>query len=183
MDEPTNHLDMASQDILMEAMNQYDGSIIVVSHNRFFLDKFTTKTLEIKNGQGILYEGNISYYIEKTQDQIATKPTSTKEQKTLTPKAKGKKARQEQARLRQKETQMLGPLKKEVANYELEIEKQEEQKSIIEQCLADPELYQDQEQFTEKSKDYSAVQRRLEKTYADWETAQEKLEEAKKKLM
>ncbi len=183
MDEPTNHLDMASQDILMEAMNQYDGSIIVVSHNRFFLDKFTNKTLEIKESKGILFEGNISYYIEKTQNQATISQESKKEVKATPAKAKGKKARQEQAKLRHKETQVLGPLKKEVAKYEREIEQQEETKSQLEQCLADPELYKDQEQFTEKSKEYSALGRRLERTYNDWETAQEKLEQAKEALI
>lgn len=182
MDEPTNHLDMTSQDILMEAMNQYDGSIIVVSHNRFFLDKFTTKTLEIKDGKGILYEGNISYYIEKTQDGVVAKPSQKNANKSIIPKAKGKKARQEQAKLRKKETQALGPLKKNVQQYERDIETQEKVKSELEQCLADPELYQDQEKFTEKSKEYSAIQRRLERTYVEWETAQEKLEEAKANL-
>ncbi len=182
MDEPTNHLDMASQDILMEAMNQYDGSIIVVSHNRFFLDKFTNKTLEIKNGAGTLFEGNISYYIDKTQNKPTVKPVQKKQAKSVESKAKGKKARQEQAQLRQQEAQTLGPLKKEVKRLETEIEKQEELKTELEQCLADPELYHDQEKFTKKSKEYSAVERRLERTYAKWETTQEKFEEAKTQI-
>ncbi len=182
MDEPTNHLDMTSQDILMEAMDQYDGSIIVVSHNRFFLDKFTNKTLEIKNGIGALYEGNISYYIDKTKDLVDTKKSPQKQVKKAEPKAKGKKARQEQAKLRQQETQALGPLKKEVVRLEREIETQEELKAKLEQCLADPELYQDQLKFTEKSKQYSVAERTLARTYAKWESAQEKLEEMKTKL-
>lgn len=181
MDEPTNHLDMTSQDILMEAMNQYDGSIIVVSHNRFFLDRFTNKTLEIKNGKAVVYEGNISYYISKTQHQETTAPTPAQTQPKKT-KAKGKKGRQEQAKLRQQSTQSLKPLQKEVARFEAEIETQEENKATLEQCLADPELYQDQEKFTEKSKEYAAAQRRLELTYKEWETAQEKLEQAKSQL-
>jgi ATP-binding cassette subfamily F protein 3 len=182
MDEPTNHLDMTSQDILMEAMHQYDGSIIVVSHNRFFLDTFTSKTLEIKDGRGVLYEGNISYYIDKTHDKTQPKQVQAKPSKTAAPKAKGKKARQEQAKLRKQETQILGPLKKEITRLEKEIDTQEEQKTELEQCLADPDLYQDQDKFTEKSKEYSGVQRRLERTYSQWETAQEKLEEAKEKI-
>ena len=182
MDEPTNHLDMTSQDILMQAMHQYDGSIIVVSHNRFFLDKFTNKTLEIKNGTGTLYEGNISYYIEKVQHQTEPSVPQKKSVQPITGKTKGKKARQEQARLRQKETQTLGPLKKEVTRLETEIEKQEENKSALEQCLADPNLYQDQEKFIQKSKEYSTAEKHLERVYATWESAQDKLEKAKQKL-
>ncbi len=188
MDEPTNHLDMTSQDILMEAMAQYDGSIIVVSHNRFFLDHFTNKTLEIKNGKSTLYEGNISYYIAKTQDQreqaatlASTQPApSTSSQKPAT--AKGKKARQEQAQLRQQQSKVLAPLKKAAAENEKLVEKLENEKGQLEAILADPDLYQDQQKFMAKSKEYSDLERRLERAYATWETAQEKLEQAEEKL-
>ncbi|MDA3970955.1 MAG: ABC-F family ATP-binding cassette domain-containing protein [Desulfobulbaceae bacterium] len=182
MDEPTNHLDMGSQDILMEAMNQYDGSIVVVSHNRFFLDRFTNKTLELKDGKATIYEGNISYYISKTQHKESNEVVEGKPALSKTSKPKGKKARQEQAKLRKNETQSLAPLKKEVQKLEAAIEKQEAGKSALEQCLADPKLYEDQAKFTEKSKEYAAAQKDLERTYGNWEAAQDKLEQAKQKL-
>ncbi len=182
MDEPTNHLDMGSQDILMEAMKQYDGSIIVVSHNRFFLDRFTNKTLELKDGKATIYEGNISYYISKTQHKESNEAVKGKPALSKTSKPKGKKARQEQAKLRKNETQSLAPLKKEVQKLEAAIEKQEAGKSALEQCLADPKLYEDQAKFTEKSKEYAAAQKDLERTYGNWEAAQDKLEQAKQKL-
>ncbi len=185
MDEPTNHLDMTSQDILMEAMAQYDGSIIVVSHNRFFLDHFTNKTLEIKNGKATLYEGNISYYIAKTQlhkkpasPAAASKQSASPVTIAPAPQGKGKKARQEQARLRDQENKLLGPLKKAAGDHEKLVEKLENQKGELEQTLADPDLYQDQEKFTAKSKEYADLQRRLERAYGDWEDAQDKLDKA-----
>ena len=67
MDEPTNHLDMMSQEILQQALAQYDGSILVVSHNRFFLDSFVNKVLEIKEGKATMYDGNLSYYLDKVK--------------------------------------------------------------------------------------------------------------------
>ena len=69
-----------------------------------------------------------------------------------------------------------------LAAFAKEHEKQEEAKAKLEQSLADPELYKDQEKFTEKSKDYSDLKRRLELTYTEWEKAQEQLEEAKQKF-
>ncbi|MEN8258617.1 MAG: ABC-F family ATP-binding cassette domain-containing protein [Thermodesulfobacteriota bacterium] len=188
MDEPTNHLDMTSQDILMEAMSQYDGSIIVVSHNRFFLDHFTNKTLEIKNGKSTLFEGNISYYIAKTQEQRKQVPGQTTGKPAApspigkTSSAKGKKARQEQARLRQHQGKILAPLKKAAADNEKLVEKLENQKNDLEQILADPELYQDQAKFMDKSKEYAELERRLERAYTTWEDSQEKLEKATAKL-
>ncbi len=185
MDEPTNHLDMTSQDILMEAMCQYDGTIIVVSHNRFFLDHFTKKTLEIKNGRSTIYEGNISYYIEKTQLQKKKASTAPGTLKQAAPsslpkasKAKGKKARQEQARLREQGNKVLGPLKKTARENEKLVEKLERQKDKLEQVLADPELYHDQQKFMAKSTEYANLKKRLEQAYTSWEEAQEKLEQA-----
>ena len=81
MDEPTNHLDMMSQEILQEALAQYDGTIIIVSHNRYFLDHFVNKVLEIKNGGATLFDGNLAYYLDKTakdRQQAAAAPEPPK---------------------------------------------------------------------------------------------------------
>lgn len=182
MDEPTNHLDMSSQEILQEAMRQYDGSIIVVSHNRFFLDSFVNKVLEIKNGHANLYEGNISDYLNKikqAQAAAASSRKTTAENKTqpqTVTTAKGKEGRQAKARLRADRNKKLGPLKKQIDSAEAEIEKLEERKGELEQAMADPELYKDQEAFSEKSREYQEVDRHLKRTYQDWEKLQEKME-------
>ena len=74
LDEPTNHLDMQSQDVLQRALIDYPGSVMIVSHNRNFLDALVTKTLEFQPGrQPILYAGNITYYLEKSAEDEATK--------------------------------------------------------------------------------------------------------------
>ena len=69
LDEPTNHLDMSSQDVLQEAMAQYDGTIVVVSHNRYFLEGFVNKVLEVKDGHITMYEGSVEEYLVK-QEQL-----------------------------------------------------------------------------------------------------------------
>ena len=179
MDEPTNHLDMASQDILMEALNQYDGSIIVVSHNRYFLDHFTNKTLEIKEGRSFLHEGNISYYIAKTQRdkrEAAVDKPRPGAAPVKSSSGKGKKVRREQAHRRQQQNKVLAPLKKATADHEKKVDELEAAKSTLEKVLADPDLYQDQEKFTAKSKEYAELQHRLEQAYSKWEEAQDKLD-------
>jgi ATP-binding cassette subfamily F protein 3 len=181
MDEPTNHLDMMSQEILQDALAQYDGTIIIVSHNRYFLDHFVNKVLEIKNGGATVFEGNLAYYLEKTakERQHAARVETVcapVESPTASP-VKGKKARQEQAKLREEKNSLLKPYLTKIKEAEKEIDHLEARKAELEILLADPELYKDQEIFSERSKEYAAVERRLSRFYQQWEVNQEKVEQ------
>jgi ATP-binding cassette subfamily F protein 3 len=181
LDEPTNHLDMSSQEILQEAMAQYDGTIIIVSHNRHFVNRFVNRVLEIKAGKSTLYEGNIEDYLFKLKtlqekefaSRIEEEKTAVSEQPA---KQKGKAARQEQARIRQAKSKNLNPLKKEVVQAEEEIGSLETRKKELEQLMADPELYQDQDKFTECSKEYNLLERKLKRLYQRWEEIQARIE-------
>ena len=184
MDEPTNHLDMISQEILQEALQQYDGSIIVVSHNRFFLDGFVNKVLEIKEGRATMYEGNLSYYLARTKKE-AEAPTAApkainsdnrEETHTAQEKLSGKEARRAKAKLRAEKNRRVGPAKKSAATIEKEIETLEERKSALESLLADPELYKDQAAFAEKSQEYKKTALRLGRLYDKWENIQSEIE-------
>ncbi len=183
LDEPTNHLDIVSQEVLQEAMRQYDGSIIVVSHNRYFVNSFVGKVLEIKQSHGTIFDGNIDYYLHKVHNEIPTPsqerekgPASLPADSGKIPK-KGKEARRQQAELRQKKTRELAPLRKTANRCEQEIDSLEGRKSQLEQAMADPELYKDQDRFAELSSEYSSLTRKLERTYAEWEQAQAAIEE------
>ena len=121
LDEPTNHLDMSSQEVLQEAMAQYDGTIIIVSHNRHFVNHFINKVLEIKNRRATLYEGNIEDYIyklkilqegNKIDQRDGTTPGETVVETVL--KQKSKAARKEQAKIRQNKSIKINPKKKTV---------------------------------------------------------------------
>jgi ATP-binding cassette subfamily F protein 3 len=190
LDEPTNHLDIQSQEVLQEAMRQYDGSIIVVSHNRFFVNSFVSKVLEIKGGRGTIFDGNIDYYLHKTHAEAANSPPKTAAAAESVPGSpapekqakKGKELRKLQADLRQQKAQTIAPLKKTAALCEQEIEKLETRKGQLEQAMADPELYQDQERFAELNNEYTSLSRQLKKSYSDWEQAQAKIEEMEAQL-
>ena len=183
LDEPTNHLDMSSQEILQEAMTQYDGTIIIVSHNRHFVNGFVNKVLEIRSGRATLYEGNIDDYLYKLKT-MGEKPAASEEggegksvpDENGPGKPRGKAARQEQAKIRQEKSRKLAPLKKEVESAEAEIGKLESRRKELEQFMADPELYQDQDRFAEYSKEYNSLERKLERLYARWEEVQAQVE-------
>ena len=183
LDEPTNHLDMSSQEVLQEAMAQYDGTIIIVSHNRHFVNRFINKVLEIKNGCGTLYEGNIEDYMFKlknVQDEFETdleeNTKNTEIEAEMPAKQRGKAARQEQAKIRQEKSRKLNPLKNEAEQTEEKIEKLEARKKELEMLMADPHLYQDQGKFTESSKEYNSLERKLKRLYKRWEEVQAQIE-------
>lgn len=185
LDEPTNHLDMSSQDVLQEAMTQYDGTIIVVSHNRHFVNGFINKVLEIGDGRATLYDGNIDDYLYKLKKLEAAESCHDQkengraavESELETEKQQGRAAaRKKQARLRQEKSRKLRPLRNEVEQSENEIEKLEARKKELEQLMADPQLYQEQNKFAECSKEFSSLERKLERLYVRWEEVQGRIE-------
>jgi ATP-binding cassette, subfamily F, member 3 len=186
LDEPTNHLDMSSQEVLQEAMAQYDGFVLVVSHNRYFLDSFVNKVVEVKDHHVSVFEGNISDYLRKIgEDEEEQKSVKTK-LATAEPKQESvkkqqlskKEQRQQDAKARKERNKTLGPLKRQAEEAEKKVEQLEMQKADLEEKMADPELYQDQDAWVSTSKEYDETSSRLTRWYEKWETAQEKLEEA-----
>ncbi|MFH7319434.1 ATP-binding cassette domain-containing protein [Desulfurivibrio sp. D14AmB] len=196
LDEPTNHLDMTSQEVLQEAMRRYDGSIIVVSHNRHFVNTFADRVLEIRDGRGTAYQGNIDDYLDKLRRDRETavaasaaaeqparvgkdpSPSSSEKAGQEKNRGKDKEVRREQAQQRQRLNQALGPLRKKAAQAEAEAEKLERRKGELERLLADPETYNRQEEFTELSKEYADLERRLERLYEQWDKLQAEIEQA-----
>lgn len=187
LDEPTNHLDMSSQEILQEAMAQYEGTIIVISHNRFFVNSFVNKVLEIRNGKATIHEGNIDDYLEwrrKMESEAAeSRPAGTpstgaanKEAAADAANLDKKSQRKQRAQERQLLSKKLGPWKKKNEEAEREIDKLERRKVELEALMAEPELYADQEKWSATSKEYGQVERHLQRVYQHWEEAQQAIE-------
>ncbi|WP_136796490.1 MULTISPECIES: ABC-F family ATP-binding cassette domain-containing protein [Desulfosediminicola] len=190
LDEPTNHLDMSSQEILQEAMAQYDGTIVVVSHNRYFVDSFANKVLEVKDGQVNLHEGNVAEYLRK-MEELAEQEKSrelpkAEQQKKADDEADSGISRKERKKLeaekRQKRSKLAGSYLKEVAEAEEKVEQLEEEKDELEALMADPDLYSDEKAWSETSEKYEECKRRLERWYSRWETAQEEIDKIDEQL-
>lgn len=187
LDEPTNHLDITSQEVLQEAMSQYDGFILVVSHNRYFLDSFVNKVVEVKDGQVEVYEGNVSDYLLKIEAAEASREGSQKQKKVPQSTMKHgeaksaaqvsrKEKRKQEAKERQERNKKVGPWKRKADEAEKKVEKLEDLKIDLEAQMADPELYQDQDAWVSTSAEYDDCVRRLERWYEKWELAQGNLE-------
>jgi len=191
LDEPTNHLDMSSQEILQEAMAQYDGTIVVVSHNRYFVDSFVNRVLEVKDGHITMYEGNIAEYLRKMellaertkeQGQAQVKLEQAAEESDPDGKQSRKDRKRQEAEMRQQRSKLAGPWLKQVEEAEASIEKLEVEKEDLEALMADPDLYSDEKAWTEASRTYEECKRRLERLYDRWEKAQEEIEKIDTKL-
>jgi ATP-binding cassette subfamily F protein 3 len=182
LDEPTNHLDMHSQEVLQEAMRQYDGTIVVVSHNRYFLDCFVNKVLQIRDGQAVLFEGTVSEYIERQRDSgetnVSTQAAVNADKSSSAASQDSKKdKRRREAQRRQKRQQIAGPWLKKLAEAEGKVEELESFKIELEAELADPQLYQDQAAWGKVSRNYNDCKRRLERWLGRWEEAQARIDQ------
>jgi len=190
LDEPTNHLDMSSQEILRQAMASYDGTIIVVSHNRYFLDGFVNKVLEVKDGQITLYDGDVEEYLRKIEEMTTTPTASPVKTQIEAASGLGNQSSQDrrdqkkrEAERRQERSRLAAPWQKQVKEAEAAIEPLETEKIELEALMADPALYADNKAWTATSRQYDDCKRRLERWYGRWEEAQEKLEEIERSFV
>lgn len=186
LDEPTNHLDITSQEVLQEAMAQYEGTIIVVSHNRFFVNSFVNKVLEIRDGGATLFLGNVDDYLaarkQQEEDQNAHNHRTAAQKQPAVDSSDRKVQRRERAQKRQQLSVKLKPWKKQAVEAEKQIEPLEQRQGELEAMMADSDLYADQQKWSATSKEYNEVKRRLERQYEQWEQAQEKIEEIEAKI-
>lgn len=169
-DEPTNHLDMQSKRILQQALEQYEGTFMIVSHDRDFLDPIVDKVLEVRPQTTNTFLGNVSYYLEKVeereeQDDDNRDTPSNSQNNGLSRKEERRIAAQK----RQEKYNQLKPLKKKIAPLEEEIEQMESRKNEIEEKMAEPDFYDDEEQVKEISMEYEKLKAELVETYAEWE--------------
>ncbi len=167
LDEPTNHLDITSREILENAINNYDGTVLYVSHDRYFINKTATRILELKNKKLINYIGNFDYYLEKRDEltDIYAPETYSNSNETQTQvssgKADWKSMKEEQAKARK--------LQNEIKRVEEQIEKLE---SVLSQCdedLAKPEFSTNVAKLIEIQKLKDETESELEKLYEKWE--------------
>lgn len=159
LDEPTNHLDIASRSIIEAYLRDFPGTILTVSHDRYFLDKVVGRTLELRDTRLVNYLGNYTYYREKKlqgmgeQTENGRGPLRNAELRTETAKPKINKAK----------------TREQIARLEAEIETMEERLGLLSGLLADSLTYQNEEQARELVNEYKLLEQRIPEQYAEWE--------------
>lgn len=172
LDEPTNHLDIMSKEILEDALNGYEGTILYVSHDRYFINHTAHRILDLTEGQFVSYVGNYDYYLEKHDTVMAAieanAPQNADADSAVAAKAAEsevkldwKAQKEEQARLRKKEND-LKKCEEKIAELEARI-------SEIDTEMSDPAIGTQVAKLQELSKEQTSCQEQLEKLYEQWE--------------
>ena len=195
LDEPTNHLDMQSQDVLQRALIDYPGSVMIVSHNRTFLDALVTKTLEFRPGESpTLYAGNITYYLEKSAEDEAAKKGIAPRLATLGPAPSGSSSRpsipgvnrKEQRRIeaeqREIRSKVLKPLETEFVSVEAKIAELEAAQATLASQLSSESVMNHQGQLREVTNAVDKTAKLLEVSYTRWSALSEEIERLRNKL-
>jgi len=170
LDEPTNHLDMDSREVLEDALRDFPGTILAISHDRYFINRFAEKVMVMEKDGVTEYLGNFDDYIEK-RDRPRPPVSSLEDEPTRTAQTREKKkTRQQNALLRE--------LKAAVDKAEAAIEQNEREMARLEAELACPETYNDLEAMRRLTESYQAEQDKTESLYEALEAAETALSEA-----
>ncbi|MFP7494638.1 ABC-F family ATP-binding cassette domain-containing protein [Terribacillus saccharophilus] len=174
MDEPTNHLDLDSKEVLESALADYPGTILFVSHDRYFMNKVSTQVLEMADKQISIYLGNYDYFLEKKQEQqeiAALEAADADLKQTAAPQENKSSYHQDKALKREirKRERRIAELEERIAELETEIEGNET-------LLTDPEVFQDYQKAQEITERNEQLQATLLEVMEEWEALSEEQE-------
>jgi ATP-binding cassette subfamily F protein 3 len=186
LDEPTNHLDLKTKEILQNALLGYTGTVVIVSHDRFFLDRLVTRVIEIRDGRCYEYLGNYSYFIQKRGEMaaasVAGNPSATVSLPGVSETTPGRKPfkTKEEKRLEAEErnrfSRIMRDFKTKLKSLENHIIHLEEKKADNEKILCEEGIHRDPQKIKLLSQELHDITRELESLYASWETLTQKIE-------
>ncbi len=160
LDEPTNHLDMDSREVLEDALESFPGTILAISHDRYFINRFADKVCVLENTGMKEYLGNYDDYFEKINREQAPDSETAGMTRTAIEKEK-RKSREEEKRIKER--------KLALANAEKAVASAEDEAAELEAQLADPSTYTDPEKAAALAKAYQAKKDEIDRLYAEWE--------------
>ncbi|RFM28002.1 ABC-F family ATP-binding cassette domain-containing protein [Deminuibacter soli] len=185
LDEPTNHLDMNSVELLADALNKYEGSILFVSHDRFFISKTANKIWEIVDHEIKEFKGTYDEYVAWKERMAKQQQQSAKEQKAATatpelaksPTQPATPVKNNNDNLDREQKKELQKLQRQFARLEEDIAKMNAEKSKQEQDMGNPDIYSNKQKFASLEADYKSIQQKLNTANKEYETLFEKIME------
>jgi ATP-binding cassette, subfamily F, member 3 len=171
LDEPTNHLDMTSVNILIRVLQDFEGTFIVVSHDRFFVAAIANKIWWIENHHIKEYPGDYEEYEYARQQALKQQKAAAQK-----PVKQAEKKPEKEVEKNEEEKKAKAKLTKKFQQLESKIASLNEKKSALERELAKPEIYENPKVFAEKLAEFNAIEKELKEVTAEWEKVFEELE-------
>ncbi len=167
LDEPTNHLDITSKEILEAALNAYEGTVLYVSHDRYFINKTASRILELTQKEFVNYIGNYDYYLEKREilTPVSVSETAAPADKPSTQKLDWKQQKESQAQARKREN--------DLKKTETRIEELEQKCASLDEEMTKPENAINSAKLQKLSKEKETLSSELETLYEKWEELSE----------
>ena len=172
LDEPTNHLDMHSKDVLLDALKDFGGTVIFVSHDRGFIEDLSTRVLELKPGEWRVFPGDYRYYMQRLEDErngIVSATASPSEKKTEKKPEETKSATKLSWEEQKKADAERRKIEKAVEKLESEIASAEEEKAAEEAKMANPDVYSNGEKAKAVQKKIEELSAKIDALTEEWE--------------
>ena len=186
LDEPTNHLDIQGREVLEDAIRNYEGTVLYVSHDRYFINKTATRILELFENRFDNYIGDYDYYLEKKEDVrkyggsvLDVNANSQKPRTSAVPNPEIKSEQKTDWELQKEYKKNLQKLQRDLKSTEEEIQKLEARNEELDDDYMNPDIAADVGRLMELHKEHEKNDARLGDLYENWETISEQLEELK----
>lgn len=176
LDEPTNHLDLDSKEVLEAALIDFPGTILFVSHDRYFINKIADQVIELKPDQATSYLGDYDYFIAKKTETEEIKAFEEQESTANQLKLETQTDRKQVFEAQKKKQSQVRRITREIERIETEIEALEDTLSQIEEKMTDPEVFENHEALLELTEQQTSHQTNLKELYEKWEALQLNLE-------
>ncbi|MYL43586.1 ABC-F family ATP-binding cassette domain-containing protein [Virgibacillus salexigens] len=170
LDEPTNHLDIDSKEVLEAALMNFPGTILFVSHDRYFINKIADQVVEMQRANTTIYLGDYDYYLEKKEEEAELKRLKLGEQPSAPSTTKEKKRNYQQEKQLQREQRKK---ERRITELESNIERLEAEIQKLEEKMTDPTVYQDHQKSLELTKEATKQKQHMEDLMEEWAALQE----------
>jgi len=182
LDEPTNHLDIESKQVLQNALRDFEGSLVIVSHDVDFLSPIVNKVVEIKKGELKIFYGGIEYYLEKHEQLLLDQEIIEEDKLNKSENFSRRDQKRAEAELRQKKYTATKDILRRIKQLEDEIEKLEEIHKKLEEDLLNPEIYNNPKIVKDKNIELNNIKEKLDAKISEWSIASEEYTEIEKQF-